>query len=121
MFDFLRGRGPGAGAVRQWIVQGRLRLTVVTAFDLRVGAHFLARGGGIENLLGRRTLPLDVLGALHAGEAFARLRESGSEIGIKDCLQAGICRRFSLPLATRNLRHFGRIPGLRLQSAEDST
>jgi tRNA(fMet)-specific endonuclease VapC len=31
-----------------------------------------------------------------------------------DCLQAGICLRHDLALATRNRKHFERIPELRL-------
>jgi predicted nucleic acid-binding protein len=30
-----------------------------------------------------------------------------------DCLQAGICLNFDLPLATRNRKHFTRVEGLR--------
>lgn len=60
VIDFLRGEGPGAAAVRRWLTDGRLRLTALTAFELRVGASFLDVHSGIESLLARRTLPLDV-------------------------------------------------------------
>jgi tRNA(fMet)-specific endonuclease VapC len=35
-----------------------------------------------------------------------------------DCLQAGICLRFDLPLATRNHKHFERVAGLRLYDVD---
>lgn len=39
----------------------------------------------------------------------------GQGTGLADCLIAGTCLRYSVPLATRNLRHFIRIPGLVLE------
>lgn len=114
IIDFLRGRGPGALSVREWLRDGRLRLTAITAFELRVGTDFMARRVDVERLLAKRTLPLDTPAAVNAGEIFAHLRSEGIQIGIKDCLQGGICRRFDLALATRNVRHFERVRGLRL-------
>lgn len=114
VIDFLRGRDPGVGSVRRWLREGRLRLSAVTAFELRIGANFTERGDEMGALLGRRTLPLDVLAALHAGATSARLRASGLDIGVKDALQAGICLRFGFPLATRNVRHFARVEDLML-------
>lgn len=119
VIDFLRGRGPGAGAVRRWLREDRLRLTAVTGFELRVGTDFLQRAADLRALLARRTLPLDLLGALLAGDAYSQLRGAGLDIGVKDALQAGVCRRFDLPLATRNLRHFERVEGLSLASLDD--
>lgn len=100
--------------VRDWISRGCLRLTAVTAFELRLGADFFDREHRIMALVRARTLPLDPLAALHAGDIFSRLRASGLEIGLKDSLQAGVCRRFDIPLCTRNLRHFERVAGLQL-------
>lgn len=114
--DFLRGRDPGAGYVERLLRANRLRLTAVTAFELRVGTDFSGRRKRIETLLARRTLSLDRPVALHAGAVFAGLEAEGRTIGIKDCLQAGICLRFDLPLATRNARHFERVKGLRLEA-----
>ncbi|MGH9168374.1 MAG: type II toxin-antitoxin system VapC family toxin, partial [Acidimicrobiia bacterium] len=65
------------------------------------------------------SLPLDLESALRAGEVFARLRDLRSPIDRADSLQAGICLRYGLPLATRNLRHFERVDGLRLASLDD--
>jgi tRNA(fMet)-specific endonuclease VapC len=33
---------------------------------------------------------------------------------VREALQAGICLRFELPLATRNARHLERVEGLAL-------
>ena len=114
VIDFLRGRGAGARLTRELIVERRLRLTSVTGFELRVGADFLARRDEILRLFRSRTVVLDLASALRAGEVAATLQKTGSGIGFADCLQAGICLRHDLPLATRNRRHFDRVEGLRL-------
>jgi tRNA(fMet)-specific endonuclease VapC len=114
MIDFLRGRGPGAPLVRELIGSHRFRVTAVTAFELRVGADFMARRDDILRLVRSRTFPLDAGSALHAGEVAAKLCGAGQEIGLADCLQAGICLNFDLPFATRNREHFNRVAGLRL-------
>jgi tRNA(fMet)-specific endonuclease VapC len=114
LIDFLRGMGDGVRLVRSLIRDGRLRVTAVTAFELRLGTDFLARRDDILRLLLARTFPLDLGSALHAGEVASTLRKTGQEIGFADCLQAGACLRHDLPLATRNRRHFDRVEGLRL-------
>lgn len=114
VIDFLRGKGPGVSLVRDLIVDHRLRITAITAFELRVGADFLARRDDILQLVHSRTFPLDPGSALRAGEVAATLRGAGQDIGLADCLQAGICLRFDLPFATRNRKHFSRVEGLRL-------
>ncbi|HEY3630548.1 MAG TPA: type II toxin-antitoxin system VapC family toxin [Jatrophihabitantaceae bacterium] len=114
IIDFLRGRGDGAKLVRTLIIERRMRTTAVTAFELRVGADFLPRRDDIVRLLRTRTVPLDLAAALRAGEIAAALQRSGQVIGQADCLQAGICVRHDLPLATRNRKHFSRVADLRL-------
>lgn len=114
IIDFLRGRGPGARLTRELLVERRLRLTAVTGFELRVGTDFLDRREQILRLFRSRTVALDLASALRAGEIAAVLNRAGSAIGFADCLQAGICLRHDLPLATRNRKHFDRVDGLRL-------
>jgi tRNA(fMet)-specific endonuclease VapC len=114
VIDFLRGKGPGAPLVRELIASHRLRVTALTAFELRVGADFLARRDDILRLVRSRTFPLDSASALRAGDVAASLRGAGQDIGLADCLQAGICLNLDLPFATRNRKHFDRVAGLRL-------
>jgi tRNA(fMet)-specific endonuclease VapC len=114
VIDFLRGKGPGAPLVRELIGSHRLRVTAITAFELRVGADFLARRDDILRLMRSRVFPLDSRSAFRAGELAATLQGAGQDIGFADCLQAGICLNFDLPFATRNRKHFERVEGLRL-------
>ena len=114
VIDFLRGRGPGVAAVRTLLEQRRLRLTVITAFELRLGASFIENQGPIKALFHRKTLGLSLAAGFLAGKVFSDLRSVNREIGVKDCLIAGICLQHDLPLATRNVAHFERVEGLRL-------
>jgi tRNA(fMet)-specific endonuclease VapC len=114
VIDFLRGSEPGASRVEGWLRGDQLRLTAISAFELRLGTDFVARSDRIAALLAHRTLPLDLLAGLRAGEVFAGLARKGSGIGLRDALIAGTCLRFELPLATRNRRHFERVEGLLL-------
>lgn len=118
VIDFLRGRGPGAHLTRRLVLERRLRVTAMTSFELRVGADFLARKDQILRLFRSRTVPLDLASTLRAGEVASTLQASGTGIGFVDCLQAGICLRYGLPLATRNRKHFERVEGLQLINVE---
>ena len=93
---------------------GDLRLSAATAFELRLGADFLRRRRAIETLITRLTLPVDGAEAMLAGEIYARLERTGDRIRVQDALIAGVYRRFDLPLATRNVRHFRRVRDLAL-------
>jgi tRNA(fMet)-specific endonuclease VapC len=112
--DFLRGKGPGVPLVRELVACHRFRVTAITAFELRVGTDFLTRRDDILRLVRSRTFPLDPASALRAGELAAMLRGAGQDIGLADCLQAGICLNFDLDFATRNRKHLDRVTGLRL-------
>ncbi|HET7385147.1 MAG TPA: type II toxin-antitoxin system VapC family toxin [Nocardioidaceae bacterium] len=112
--DYLRGKGPGVAMVRRLLTEHRLRLTAVTGFELRVGTDFLERRREIMRLFRSRTVAIDLPAAVRAGEVASALRAQGEQIGFADCLQAGACLRHRLPLATRNQRHFARVPGLDL-------
>jgi tRNA(fMet)-specific endonuclease VapC len=114
VIDYLRGKGQGAELVRDLIGRGSLRLTAITAFELRLGADFTAKRDAILRLTRSRTIPLDLNSALRAGEVRSELLRTGHDIGVADCLQAGICLRYELPLATGNRKHFERVKGLHL-------
>lgn len=120
VIDFLRDRRPGAARVQEWLERDVARFTAITSFEVRLGTDFVRRRAAIERLFAARTLPLDHMAALLAGEVFVRLRSEGRGIGVNDSLLAGTCLRFALPLATRNVRHFERVPALQLVPEDPS-
>lgn len=119
LIDFLRGKGSGVRVVRTLLEEHLLRLTAITGFELRLGADFLDRRGDIMRMFRSRTLPLDPQAAILGGEVASTLWARGEPIGFADCLQAGICLRHDVPLATRNGKHFGRIDGLALVDLDE--
>jgi len=117
VIDFLRDHDPGAGWMQDRLERGLVRITAITAFELRLGADFFQRQRAINRLLAR-ALPLDAPAAVRAGALFSKLRAEGRAIDLRDALIAGVCLRFDLPLATRNVRHFERVEQLRVSVME---
>jgi len=113
LVDYLRGRGPGAELLVR-LGRGGYQVTAVSAFELALGAAHRLDPRPVQALLDAPTLALTPRGGLLGGEALARLRGDGRGIDVRDALQAGVCLDADLPLVTRNVRHFERVPGLRV-------
>ena len=114
VIDGLRGR-PAATRNLQRAMRGRsLALTPVQVHELVAGIRDPGHGSIVlDTIRAAAVVPLDAACARISGEIAARLRRSGRTVPTADLLIAGVCLRHDLALATRNLRHFGRIPGLR--------
>lgn len=117
VIDFLRGRGDGASVVRGLLREGRMLLTAITAFELAAGALQEADQSAVTALCEGRVVSLGAGAVAKAGEV-ARLRSAGTPIGVADTLIAGLCLHHGFALATRNHRHFSRVPGLTLHESE---
>lgn len=59
-------------------------------------------------------LALDGRAAMMAAQVERKLRMEGRPIGPADVFIAGICLAQGLPVVTQNVRHFERIPDLRV-------
>ncbi len=59
---------------------------------------------------------LDVDGAIKAGEIDGKLIQQGQKIDPEDSMIAGITISKGEKLLTRNLKHFSRIPGLKIET-----
>ncbi len=96
-----------------------LYTTAITVSELVYGAHKSDRPKhNLEqvNLLldGLYVLPFDTEAAQHCGALKDALRREGRLISEPDLQIASIALNHTLPLATHNQRHFGRVPELRL-------
>jgi len=118
LVDYLRGKGPGAELLAR-LGRGGYRVTAVSAFELALGAAHRLDARPVQALLDAPTLVLTPRGGLLGGEALARLRGDGRGIDVRDALQAGVCLDADLALVTRNVRHFERVPGLRVLRPSD--
>jgi predicted nucleic acid-binding protein len=90
----------------------------VTRYELRAGAARLDDGGLLWQRLQLdvlplvRWLPLDAAAALAAAEIGAALRRRGETVETTDLFIAATALVHGLIVATRNVRHFNRVPGL---------
>ena len=100
---------------------GRMAISDVTLFELCYGAERYddpqQRLAVIEGFAARlEVLPFDSRAAQHAGQIRATLERQGQMIGAYDVMIAGIARSQGLVLVTGNVREFGRVEGLRVES-----
>ena len=115
IIDFFSEVEPGASIVSTLIEQNGLALTSITVFELYAGVVGKKRLLQIEELVNNAiVLPLDGVDARIGSEICTRLKAKGKLIDNQDILISAVCIRHDLPLATRNITHFSRVPGLRI-------
>lgn len=89
-------------------------ISVITRFEVFVGSSDQHQQFWHSFFKNFRTLPLTFECADVAVAISRRLKETNKQISLPDLLIAATAISHSLPLATLNLRHFGRIPELDL-------
>jgi tRNA(fMet)-specific endonuclease VapC len=119
LIDHLRDAGPGRELVDELARGSGFWITAVTAFELALGTSYARDPAPVDALLAVPCLMLTREAALRAGALLRELRSSGSAIDVRDAMQAGICLQADAPLVTRNVRHFSRVPGLRVTEPAD--
>jgi tRNA(fMet)-specific endonuclease VapC len=113
LIDALRGRNPAQARISAEIQKGSLATTAISVFELLSGAKSASTQDKVRRLLGALTiLALDDRAGEAAAEVRRNLEASGAAVGMADYLIAGVCLTHSATLLTRNLKHFGRVPGL---------
>jgi len=118
VIGFLRGAEPAKGCFTKILQDGEGLLTAVTVFELLVG---LERNSKRRKAVARlidflKILPFNKEAAGIAADLEKELRQKGAVIGTRDVFIAGICLTHKLPLVTDNVRHFARVPGLKVLS-----
>lgn len=113
---------PGVMAAVRQLDQSAAFASEVTLFELRCGARrrddaesFWARLQR-ELIPGVQWLPVNRAVQLRAADLAADLDRRGERAGNEDCWIAASALEHRLALVTGNLRHFERIPGLRIES-----
>ena len=113
LVDWLKRKEPGFSTVDQLIRAELLLTTTVSRFEIYTGvrdAEERAQADGLFQLVETRQLTDDA--AERAAWLNRLLRLAGNPLPIGDLLIAGIALTLGLPLLTRNVRHFSRVPGL---------
>jgi predicted nucleic acid-binding protein len=115
LIDALRGRDPSRARIEEGLERGTLATTTISAFELSSGARSDRQANAIRDLLAAMPLfSFDLESAKAAARIRLELEGSGRKIGMGDYLIAGIAVSRSVPLLTRNRKHFERVPGLQL-------
>ena len=121
--EIIRPR-PDARVVDSLLAQaaGSLYASELTRFELRRGAFLRDDPEPLWSRIKEFVLPVvqwlpvnDAI-SLRAGELSAALRRQGREIGVIDTFLAATAQSRGLVMVTRNLRHFERIDGLKLEN-----
>lgn len=120
LVGILRGSGDTRKIMERLDEEGVQFTTSINVFELFVGA-FLSRKRdtnlrSVESLLAKLSIiELDAETAKLAGLVAARLKQRGVGIDFRDVLIAAIALSHDLTIITRNVRHFSRIEGLKVQ------
>ena len=115
LIDFLRGKGAVADRIELELATGHLHTTTINAFELVSGANSPKERDKVATLLdAMHVLPLDLASAQQAAHLRRELDKQGRGIGTADYLIAGVCLAHRATLLTLNLKHFERVPGLKL-------
>ena len=61
-------------------------------------------------------MPLDHAGAYNTAEISSNLKKIGQEIELSDAMIAGICLANNCTILTKNVKHFSRVKGLKVET-----
>lgn len=119
IIDYLKKRQPGAELLKKAYLKYKIHVTSITVYELLYGIQKSGKTALIDRLLKYVTIiPLDEAAARKSAILHYTLKSKGMDIGVKDSFIVGICEAHNIPLLTRNIRHFNRIPALKLISLE---
>jgi predicted nucleic acid-binding protein len=100
----------------------RLHITFTVAGELAAGTSLSDRSRWRAFVAPFRVLPFSEEVAWRYGQSYRYLQGVGLLIGANDLWIAATALAYDIPLATRNRRHFRRVPGLELAKyGEDET
>jgi len=117
---------PTATRIFHEIKTGKLvaHMTSITVFELYRGAKLAPKPeekvGHIEAILTYvNCLPFDETGANIASDIGVFLEKKGEPIEIRDLFIGAITKKAGLPLVTKNIAHFKRVPDIEVITPHD--
>jgi len=123
VLDYFKGKG-GVGAKLLAVPPGEIALPAVAAYEVWVGVlgsqNSQRRQAEYERFLSMiEVLPFDSVAGRRAAELRMALERKGDAIGPMDTLIAATALAHGATLVTRNVREFGRVPGLTVVNWHD--
>ena len=111
-----RGVPGGAVAFLEQNQDARLYLPFVVAGEMASGISMRDRARWEAFLAPFYVLPPTPEVSWQFGRAFRHLRDNGNLIGSNDLWIAATGLAYEMPVVTRNVEHFRRVPGLEVES-----
>jgi len=102
---------------------GDIGISVITLAELEYGVNKSSKPAKNKDALGQFVAPLEVIAfdrpatAIY-GKLRVMLEKKGQSIGAMDLLIAAHALSLNVRLVTHNVREFGRVPGLRIETWE---
>jgi len=123
VLDYFKGKG-GVGAKLLAVPPGEIALPAVAAYEVWIGVlgsqNSQRRQAEYERFLSMiEVLPFDAAAGRRAAELRMALERKGDAIGPMDTLIAATALAHGATLVTRNVREFGRVPGLTVVNWHD--
>ena len=117
---FFRGHSPVVSRMEEYTTDHeKVYLSIITYYEILSGLRHIEATRQIEQFLEFRlfneVLPITLELASIAATHYAYLRRLGTPLDDMDLLIAGIAIENDMTLVTHNMKHFSRIPGLKLQ------
>ena len=97
----------------------RLYVTFTVAGELAAGVPLAARARWEEFLGPFHILPFTADVSWEYGRAFRYLQENGLLIGANDLWIAATAIAYRMPVVTRDIEHYRRVPGLEVEAYRD--
>ena len=122
VIDFLKGESNAVSKMKSLLEEGMVvAITTPTIFELYSGLIFLNKSEKEEDkiisLLKKQIVfPLDSNSAERAGRIDGFLMKAGLKIETNDSMIAGIAKINNETILTRDVKHFSRISGLKVES-----
>ncbi len=107
--------GPAVGFL-ELHEHARLYLPFTVAGEMAAGVSMRERARWEAFLAPFYVLPSTAEVSWHYGRAFRHLHDNGQLIGANDLWIAATALAYRMPVVTRNVDHFRRVPGLEVES-----
>ena len=119
LVSILRGK-EDAKDILDYLNGEDIAITTITAFELYYGAFKSEKASEnikeVDSLLvSYPVVDFSKESSKEAGKIYSKLGEAGKDIGIRDVIIGAICLVNDAGLITRNVRHYSRIVGLRIE------
>jgi len=127
LIDYMRKPSDATQRIMNAALNRKLSIctTSINTFEILLGAHLHPKPAQIiedtEDFLNQlEIINFDYETSFEASRIMAHLRQRGQIIEIRDLFVACICKINNFLLVTRNLKHYKRVPGLRVMTPQQA-